>query len=156
MPDFKCLLYQVPSSHFCLILHNNLRGWTPMWNSQLNPAVTHWSSSSKQTADWVPSTYRTAQQESCLWDYCSYDWRSFERKTMSGKHREYFYLKPTSASLFSVPYHSPFSFLFMVTPVERVTIPDEREGRWMTDTPKNEIGVTPSEFLINEGHEWWN
>lgn len=52
---------------------------------------------------------------------------AYKGKTISGKHREHFYLKPMSASLFSEQYHSPFSFLFKRTPVERGTIPDERK-----------------------------
>ena len=54
--------------------------WIHMWNSQLSPVIAHRSTSSKQTADWAPSTYRTAQQESGLWDHCSYDWHSLKEK----------------------------------------------------------------------------
>lgn len=45
---------------------------------------------------------------------------------MSGKHRERFYLKLVSVSMFAMKYHSLLSFLFMMTPVERRTISDER------------------------------
>lgn len=52
---------------------------------------------------------------------------AYKGKTMSEKHREHFYLKPTSASLLSLQYHSAFLFLFKRTPVERATIPDGRK-----------------------------
>lgn len=76
---------------------------------------------------------------------------------MSGTQRKHFYLKPTSANLFSMQYHSPFSFLFMMTPVERWTIPGERDGKLAGGYTKTlfiikiKSEAIPSEFTFTNG-----
>lgn len=127
-----------------------------MWNPQLSSVIAHRSSSSKQTADRVPSTYRIAQQESVLWDYCSYDWHGFERKTMSEKHRNISILSPRLPSCSPCNTIPPFHFyswwlLLREGPFQM----KEREARWETKKWfKIKIkGGWHSECLT---HNWWN
>lgn len=104
IPDLKCLLYQVLGSHYCQYCVTTCGAETIC-------GIHRWAqlkSKGVQRCDWAPSTYHTAQQERCLWDYRSYDWQGFNRKsTMGGKHREYFRLQPAFTSLFYMEYHPP-------------------------------------------------
>lgn len=134
----------------------NLRGWIHGWNSQVTGYRSSFSPNKQQTEYHLP-TYRAAQQDGGLWDSGSYDWHGLGRKTMSGTQRKHFYLKPTSAKLFSMQYHSPFSFLFMMTPVERWTIPGERDGKLAGGYTKKifiikiKSEAIPSEFTFTNG-----